>query len=74
MVLQDLFADLASYPHPIGVLDGERRLMGEIGRGTLLHALDDFGQLASRDEIGVQETAYVGEAEDSSTHMTTSTD
>ncbi len=61
MVIQDLFADLANYPHPIGVLDEEGRLLGEIGRGTLLHALNDLGQLTDRDEIGPQEEAYVGE-------------
>jgi len=63
MVLQDLFSNLANYPHPIGVMNEEGRLLGEIGRGTLLHALDDLGQLTSRDEIGVQEEAYVGEGE-----------
>jgi len=65
MVLQDLFADLATYPHPIGVLDEDNRLLGEIGRGTLLHALDDFGQLTSREDIGIQEESYVGEGQNS---------
>jgi glycine betaine/proline transport system ATP-binding protein len=59
MVIQDLFSDLASYPHPIGVLDEEGRLLGEIGRGTLLHALDDLGQLTSQENIGMPDDGYI---------------
>jgi len=59
MVLQDLFADLASYPHPIGVLDDQGRLLGEVGRGTLLHALDDLGQLTSQDNIGISAEGFI---------------
>jgi len=73
MVIQDLFADLASYPHPIGVLDEDGRLLGEIGRGTLLHALNDLGQLTDRDEIGPQEEAYVGENQSAATNTAAET-
>lgn len=37
--LQDVIANLAAYPYPIAVIDENRRLVGEIGRGTLLRAL-----------------------------------